>query len=64
MSPKKLPVNIREFVNDKERTGFEPAREQNPLAGFRVRCRTKLGHLSMMINTKTDRQLKNAEKGI
>ena len=32
----------------KERTGFEPAREKNPLAGFRVRCRTKLSHLSKM----------------
>ena len=34
------------YLYRKERTGFEPAREENPLAGFRVRCRTKLGHLS------------------
>ena len=36
------------YLHRKERTGFEPAREENPLAGFRVRCRTKLGHLSKM----------------
>ena len=36
------------YLYRKERTGFEPAREENPLAGFRVRCRTELGHLSKM----------------
>ena len=36
------------YLHRKERTGFEPAREENPLAGFRVRCRTELSHLSKM----------------
>lgn len=51
-NPKNRPISLSDKTAKKEIAGFEPAHRETRLDGFRVRCSTRLCHISMSKNHK------------
>lgn len=52
LTHKSRPTSITDKTANKEIAGFEPAHRETRLDGFRVRCSTRLCHISMSKNHK------------